>query len=928
MLKDEPIASTSLSSTATTSVDNDTSYKEYLNVDLRKTPYKCLPEDFVDSKSKTIKGKFLVQIEDVENADLNDQENNSESNTEANGESLSSSPGGIESSLKLTITDGFTTCSAVTTGQIAGLTTDTALGSKLTLFGVIPIKSSALQLSSQNCRWISGSSTHPRPKSYYREGGSRSGSDGYKMFNARRNGRYQDEDEYSYTKRPLPLSLFSFIGPKFKGLDMNDSSNSKEYSSTSQRDTYSKHDDYSNTKPSSYSNKEHGNYHRGNIRYPSPSSSSQQNNNTSPTTRKTTGSITDSSTNENKQQNFRERSYRNNYESTSNYPRTQQQNNQTDGRDSQQQQQVYRERRNPLPPRLQRAQEERTRRNTNRYYEDPSYVTGGEDALSPYNNGDTNGHRNDVNSRRSYRNQIGSSNQSSYPHNAMISGGMGETLHAATPLANNYYFTNQVMSAYSLAAPQTSIYQQMPYNCTSNDQYTYCYGYPKEAIYTTALPSTWTPDMLSAASVSSNDPNNSAYYNVQTQSNGSPINGDTSTTNTNGTKTNGNNDNADIEQPPSSPVEDRQSQQPQQQQCDNQVQDTTSNQQDFKTNNNEKRRDSNSNSRTWQIGDFCMARWKDDGQFYCANIVGIQQNSCIVLFKDYNNYEQVLFSELKPVPRDQLQHLIANQMTTSHLDGMNRLLPTASLFRRPGYSNDGIINYNSSLSDTVIMPEAPPFPFHSNGNLFVCAPLRTVRYSNNGNYNKLSKSKQNNSVQQQSEKQEDENINGANIEQSSLTNDDEQSDNLQLQQSKQDENITSDDSNKESKYNDSKEKDIESEIGNMTTTSEQTNSKRTSSMSSSSSHGRSTSTASVIDHNDEISASIAANKDENQQQKSTGEEHSDNQQEENVCEFQTLPSTDHITPSESIVNKVEESTSETNTNSNEANPDETKIKDE
>ncbi|CAF4988336.1 unnamed protein product, partial [Rotaria socialis] len=68
----------------------------------------------------------------------------------------------------------------------------------------------------------------------------------------------------------------------------------------------------------------------------------------------------------------------------------------------------------------------------------------------------------------------------------------------------------------------------------------------------------------------------------------------------------------------------------------------------------EKHRDSNLNLRhRWRVGDMCLARWSDDGEFYYATVVDIQSSFCTVMYHDYNNYEQVRFSDLKVLPRDQ-----------------------------------------------------------------------------------------------------------------------------------------------------------------------------------------------------------------------------------------------------------------------------------
>lgn len=44
----------------------------------------------------------------------------------------------------------------------------------------------------------------------------------------------------------------------------------------------------------------------------------------------------------------------------------------------------------------------------------------------------------------------------------------------------------------------------------------------------------------------------------------------------------------------------------------------------------------------WQIGDYCMAKYWEDGKFYKANITAVTEKTCVVQFIDYGNYEEVL----------------------------------------------------------------------------------------------------------------------------------------------------------------------------------------------------------------------------------------------------------------------------------------------
>lgn len=53
-------------------------------------------------------------------------------------------------------------------------------------------------------------------------------------------------------------------------------------------------------------------------------------------------------------------------------------------------------------------------------------------------------------------------------------------------------------------------------------------------------------------------------------------------------------------------------------------------------------------SRKWKEGDFCRARYADDGVIYEAVIEKILCDACIVKFCGYGNVEQVALADLRP----------------------------------------------------------------------------------------------------------------------------------------------------------------------------------------------------------------------------------------------------------------------------------------
>ncbi|KAL0268466.1 UNVERIFIED_CONTAM: hypothetical protein PYX00_010399 [Menopon gallinae] len=54
----------------------------------------------------------------------------------------------------------------------------------------------------------------------------------------------------------------------------------------------------------------------------------------------------------------------------------------------------------------------------------------------------------------------------------------------------------------------------------------------------------------------------------------------------------------------------------------------------------------------WKKGDKCMARYWEDQMFYNAVVTGVSENTCVVKFTDYGNYEEVLQDHCYPITEE------------------------------------------------------------------------------------------------------------------------------------------------------------------------------------------------------------------------------------------------------------------------------------
>ncbi|XP_075159760.1 tudor domain containing 3 [Haematobia irritans] len=68
----------------------------------------------------------------------------------------------------------------------------------------------------------------------------------------------------------------------------------------------------------------------------------------------------------------------------------------------------------------------------------------------------------------------------------------------------------------------------------------------------------------------------------------------------------------------------------------------------------------------WKIGDMCIAKYWEDGNYYNAKITAVSENTCVVLFVEYGNYEEVVRTDCLPIPDAQHNPINAYQAVQSH----------------------------------------------------------------------------------------------------------------------------------------------------------------------------------------------------------------------------------------------------------------------
>ncbi|XP_020288510.1 tudor domain-containing protein 3 [Pseudomyrmex gracilis] len=129
----------------------------------------------------------------------------------------------------------------------------------------------------------------------------------------------------------------------------------------------------------------------------------------------------------------------------------------------------------------------------------------------------------------------------------------------------------------------------------------------------------------------------------------------------------------------------------------------------FATSSNTQRNESNYNQNSnvvgntwvWRVGDKCMAKYWEDNRYYNAEVTGVSERTCVVQFKGFENYEEVLQVDCIPITDDyQIQDHIpetkrhdqrSNNRPPRYDQGYNHINAIAAgmEFRRGGSGNKG-----------------------------------------------------------------------------------------------------------------------------------------------------------------------------------------------------------------------------------------------
>jgi hypothetical protein len=217
--------------------------------------------------------------------------------------------------------------------------------------------------------------------------------------------------------------------------------------------------------------------------------------------------------------------------------------------------------------RLQRAQEERSRRNTNRYYDES--IPSGNDINSIYRN-DTPSNQSLSSTSSSYIRHVDQStyisNNSSVPLTSYV-----QSVNGSTPTHLAYFQANPGHLTYSLTSPSFHNQQTLLPPSYPHEHLNFCCGIPY-TMNSTYLP----PNVNNDSKTNGNIYSDNEIPVPQTdENNDSGIKSETSSNEQKSTSPSSNEKNTNFQE--------------------------------------EKRRDSNPRPR-WKIGDMCFARWSEDGE--------------------------------------------------------------------------------------------------------------------------------------------------------------------------------------------------------------------------------------------------------------------------------------------------------------------------
>ncbi|XP_070159566.1 tudor domain-containing protein 3 isoform X5 [Polyergus mexicanus] len=103
------------------------------------------------------------------------------------------------------------------------------------------------------------------------------------------------------------------------------------------------------------------------------------------------------------------------------------------------------------------------------------------------------------------------------------------------------------------------------------------------------------------------------------------------------------------------------------------------------------------NAWVWRVGDKCMAKYWEDNRYYNAEVTGVSERTCVVQFKGFENYEEVLQVDCIPITDDYQNHV-------------------SDMRRQDQRSNNRQPRYDQSHNHINEIVTAAPMEFRRGGN--------------------------------------------------------------------------------------------------------------------------------------------------------------------------------------------------------------------
>ncbi|OXU21941.1 hypothetical protein TSAR_014115 [Trichomalopsis sarcophagae] len=145
-------------------------------------------------------------------------------------------------------------------------------------------------------------------------------------------------------------------------------------------------------------------------------------------------------------------------------------------------------------------------------------------------------------------------------------------------------------------------------------------------------------------------------------------------------------------------------------------------------NSHSKSDDSLGGTWVWRVGDRCMAKYWEDNMYYNAEVTAVSKTTCVVQFKEFHNYEEVLQIDCIPITEDDPPTQTLGQESNRRSDHRSSNRPprfeqnqnnsNASEYRRGGGSGGSGKNYRKRGQQRSAQPIYQP-PAQRGGATFL-----------------------------------------------------------------------------------------------------------------------------------------------------------------------------------------------------------------